>query len=241
MNIGNNMANVFHAQQATRPANIAISEKMTSQETGLAQGSENAEDAVNLGKTAEGGLDAVTEGLQQIRELAVQASNGTLNGDDKAAIQQEIEGLKEGINDAIKNTEFNTIKVLDEGFNGNVQTGANANQGRAMQIENTSLETLGIENFDVTGDFDIGDIDKAIETVSGERASIGAQTNGLESSIRSNDVARENTLASQNNLDEDFEKEIMEMKKSQVINQYQIQAQRQQMDMMKQNQLSVLG
>ncbi len=155
----------------------------------------------------------------------MQASNGILTEDDKGIIQNEINELKTGINDTLRNTEFNTIKVLD-GFNGNVQSGANSGQGQQMNIENTTLETLGIKEFDVTGDFDIGDIDKALETVNSERADIGAQTNGLESNIRYNQIARENTISSRSTVaGDDVEKALIELKQSQLQQSIQQQVQ----------------
>jgi len=213
------------AASASKPASIPISEKMTSQERGLEQSTNNMKDAVNLSRTAEGALNSVSDNLGRIRELAVQASNGILTDSDRSAIQDEIGGLKSSINDALQNTEFNSIKLFD-GFEGNVQTGPNSGQGQEMKIANTSIESLGIDGFDVTKDFDIADIDKAIEKVSESRAGLGAQENGLESNIRYNEVARENTLASKSNaIGEDFEKSILELRQAQLKQQIQTQTQ----------------
>lgn len=224
----------------SKPAAIPISEKMTAQETGLEQGTKNAQDAVNLAQTADGSLNSVTESLGRIRELAVQASNGVLSADDKSLIQEEINGLKSGINDALRNTEFNTIKLFD-GFNGNIQTGANPNQGTEMKIQNTSLETLGIQDFDVTGDFNISDIDSAIESVTTARSELGAQSNSLESNIRYNEIARENTLSSRSNvIDDDFEKSIMQLRQSQLQQQLQFQTQSMRQEQSR-NSLNILG
>lgn len=228
------------AASSSRPASVPIAEKMTSQERGLEQATNNSEDAVNMLQTAEGALGTIAEDLGRIRELAVQASNGILSDSDRGTIQEEISGLKSSINDALQNTEFNTIKLFDS-FEGNVQTGANENQGRQMRIENTSLETLGIKDFDVTGDFDISDIDQAIERVSEARSDIGSQTNGLESNIRYNEIARENTLSSRSNVvGEDFEKSIMELRQAQLQQQIQYSVQNMKKEE-EENGLSVLG
>lgn len=209
----------------SKPASIPISEKMTSQEKGLEQATANSEDAINLANTAEGALNSISEDLGRMRELAVQAKNGILSDEDRGIIQEEINGLKSGINDALQNTEFNSIKLFD-GFNGNVQTGPNEGQGREMVIENTSIESLGIAEFDVTGDFDIEDIDNAIEQVSEARSDLGSQTNGLESNVRFNEIARENTLSSRSNaIGDDFEKSIMELRQAQLQQEIQNQTQ----------------
>ncbi len=229
-----------NAASASKPASIPISEKMTSQERGLEQGASNAKDAVNLARTAEGALNSVSDNLGRMRELAVQASNGIMTADDKSIIQNEIEGLKSSINDALSNTEFNTIKLF-EGFDGTIQTGPNAEQGREMQIQNTSIDTLGIGDFDVTEDFDISQLDEAISSVSDARSNLGATTNSLESNIRYNEVARENTLSSRaTTLDQDFEKSIMELRQSQLQQQIQLQTQSLKQEEEK-NGLNVLG
>ncbi len=228
------------AASSSKPASIPISEKMTSQERGLEQGVNNAQDAVNMAKTAEGALNSVSDNLGRMRELAVQAGNGIMTAEDKGVIQEEIEGLKSSINDALRNTEFNTIKLFD-GFDGNVQTGANANQGRQMQIQNTSLETLGIADFDVTKAFNIDTLDDAINSVSEARSDLGATTNSLESNIRYNEVARENTLSARSTaLDEDFEKSIMELRQSQLRQQIQTQTQAMRQEQEKTS-LNILG
>ena len=214
------------AATSARPAAIPIAEKMTSQERGLEQASNNSQDAINLAQTAEGALNSVAEDLGRMRELALQASNGTLTDSDRGIIQEEINSLKSGINDSLRNTEFNTIKVFD-GFNGNVQTGPNSGQGRQMTIENTSLATLGIDGFDVTsGSFDLGDIDRAIEKVSEARSDLGAQTNGLESNIRYNEIARENTLSSRSTtVGDDITEALVDLRQNQLQQSIQNQLQ----------------
>ena len=222
----NNLTSLLqNAASASKPASIPISEKMTAQERGLEQATDNSRDAVNLARTAEGALGSVSEDLGRIRELAVQASNGILTDSDRSSIQEEINGLKGSINDALQNTEFNSIKLFD-GFDGNIQTGPNSGQGRQMTIENTSIESLGIKDFDVTGDFDISDIDSAIETVSEARADLGATTNGLEANIRFSENARENTLNSRSNvIGDDLEKSLIELRQAQLQQQVQTQVQ----------------
>tara|TARA_Y100000588_G_C13919901_1_gene781028 strand:- start:79 stop:774 length:696 start_codon:yes stop_codon:yes gene_type:complete len=198
------------------PASIPIAESMSGQERGMEQGVENTQDAINLANTAEGALSSVSDSLVRIKELAVQASNGILNDNDKSAIQSEINELKSGISDTLQDTSFNNIKLFD-GFNGNVQTGPSSEQGQTMTIENTSLDTLGIKDFDVTGSFDIADIDKALDQVNSERSDIGAQTNSLESNIRYNEITRENTLNARSNIvGDDIEKALMDLRQDQL-------------------------
>lgn len=207
----------------TKPAELSISESMKSQENGLAQGSENLQDAISLGQTAEGALNTVTDNLQQIRDLTLQAQNSTYTDSDRAVVQDQISQLLTDVEGSLKNTEFNTIKLFDGGFEGNIQ--GRDSQGQVMQIRNTSLETLGLDDFDITNGSGVEAIDKALQTVSETRGEIGSQTNAFESAIRSNDIARENTLASRSRFDEDLAKQVSELKRLQITQQYQFQLQ----------------
>jgi len=94
-------------------AGMAISNKMKTQVRGLKRASMNAEDGISLVETAEGALGEVHSMLQRMRELAVQAANGTLESDDRRAIQQEVEQLKEEITNTSNLTEFNKITLLN--------------------------------------------------------------------------------------------------------------------------------
>jgi flagellin len=94
-------------------AGLAISEKMRGQIRGLNMASKNAQDGISLIQTAEGALNETHSILQRMRELAVQAANGTNTDADRAEIQKEIEQLKSEIDRISTDTEFNTKKLLD--------------------------------------------------------------------------------------------------------------------------------
>ena len=99
-------------------AGLAISEKMRSQIRGLTQASTNAEDGISLIQTAEGALNESHSILQRMRELAVQAANGTETDEDRDNIQDEIEQLQDELDRIAETTEFNTMKLLDGSFDG---------------------------------------------------------------------------------------------------------------------------
>ena len=94
-------------------AGLAISQKMKTQIAGLNQASRNASDGISVIQTAEGALVEVEEMLQRMRELSVQAANGTSTDDDRAQLQAEVVQLKDEINRISETTEFNTKKLLD--------------------------------------------------------------------------------------------------------------------------------
>ena len=103
-------------------AGLSISEKMRSQIRGLNKASDNAQDGISLIQTAEGALNEQHSILQRMRELAVQAANGTETDDDREAVQNEISELQEELTRISETTEFNTMKLLDGSQAGSAAT-----------------------------------------------------------------------------------------------------------------------
>ena len=99
-------------------AGLAISEKMRSQIRGLNQASTNAQDGISLIQTAEGALQESHSILQRMRELTIQAANGTETDEDRGNIQDEITQLQDELDRISETTEFNTMKLLDGSLNG---------------------------------------------------------------------------------------------------------------------------
>lgn len=103
-------------------AGLSISEKMRSQIRGLNQASTNAQDGISLIQTAEGALNEQHSILQRMRELSIQAANGTETDDDREAVQNEITQLQEELTRISETTEFNTMKLLDGSLGGSSST-----------------------------------------------------------------------------------------------------------------------
>lgn len=101
-------------QAADDAAGLAISEKMRAQIRGLDQAQRNIQDGISLIQTVEGGLGSIADQLQRARELFVQAANDTLTNQDRVAIQQEVEQIKNGINHIANHTEFNGKDSLNQ-------------------------------------------------------------------------------------------------------------------------------
>lgn len=116
-------------------AGLAISEKMRGQIRGLNMASKNAQDGISLIQTAEGALNETHSILQRMRELAVQAANGTNTDADRAEIQKEIEQLKSEINRISTDTEFNTKKLLDGSIANSAKIDPEANAAKLVGIE----------------------------------------------------------------------------------------------------------
>src|SRR5690606_6252073 len=107
-------------------AGLAISQRMTTQVRGMDQAARNANDGISLAQTAEGALQEISNNLQRIRELAVQAANGTNSDEDKQALQKEVQQLKDEITRVVDNTKFNGKQLLNASGTISIQVGANA-------------------------------------------------------------------------------------------------------------------
>ncbi len=219
---------------------LTIAEKMNSQETGLNVGSDNAKDGVSLLNVADGALGQITDSLQRIYELGVKAGSGLNTGEELGAIQSEVDQLLSDIEGTARGTEFNTMKILD-GSMADLELATKPDgTGQKIRMASSTLADLGIEGFDVTKDFDLSKITDAISKVSESRSSMGAQTNALESAVRYNDYAAENTLSSRSRIEDlDMAKAISEKKKQETLNQYQTMMQRMQQNNMQNNTLAL--
>ena len=126
-------------------AGLSISEKMRGQIRGLNQASTNAQDGISLIQTAEGALNESHSILQRMRELSVQASNGTETDDDREAVQKEISQLQDELTRISSTTEFNTMKLLDGSLAGPQGVSKGSNQTIGSQISNLkAAETLSL-------------------------------------------------------------------------------------------------
>jgi len=125
---------------------LAISEKLRGQISGLQRAGMNAQDGISLLQTAEGGLSVITEMVQRMRELAVQAGNGVYTSNDRAEIQKEVEQLKEEINRVAESTEFNTKKLL----NGDSSALWSTDKTNVLEATVLGQVTEGNYNFSIT-------------------------------------------------------------------------------------------
>jgi flagellin len=138
-------------------AGLSISNRMDAQIRGLTMAVKNANDGISLMQTAEGALDEVTNSLQRMRELAVQAVNGTNNAQDRAALDAEVQQLKSEIDRTAKTTQFNSINLLDGSYqNKLLQIGDKANQTLKIGIAGAKVSDLGMGTSANAGNVFIG-------------------------------------------------------------------------------------
>ncbi|OIR08469.1 B-type flagellin [mine drainage metagenome] len=125
-------------------AGMAIAARMTSQIGGMTQAAQNANDGISLAQTAEGALAQVTNDLQTMRNLSVQAANGTNSAGDRASIQASITQLQQDISQIAANTQYNGLNLLDGTLNNvQFQVGSNAGQTILASVGTASASAIG--------------------------------------------------------------------------------------------------
>ncbi|MCI8598064.1 MAG: flagellin FliC5 [Lachnospiraceae bacterium] len=205
---------------ANGAAELAITENEKAQITGINTGTKNLNDGLSLLRTSDSAQGSITNSLQRMRELALRATSSILNPTNRASIQQEIEQLKKEINRVSGQTTFNGIQLLDGSQTEGVKLVSDAYGGEinVNSSINSTIDALGLADFDVTKSFDIGAIDKALDQVTGDRTTLGAQYNKLEYAINYNGYASENLTASMSRMgDADIEETLMKLKHQQTI------------------------
>ncbi|WP_340267374.1 flagellin N-terminal helical domain-containing protein [Sphingobium mellinum] len=217
-------------------AGLAIAATMSSQIKGMTQGIRNANDGISMAQTAEGALGEVTNMLQRMRELTVQASNGINDTNAKTNIQTEITALSSQITSTLANTEFNGQKLFDgtAGTAGavTIQAGANASDTVTMNFGDLAAPLATILGFDATtattANFatalgsaaTAGSFDEAIQAISTARAGLGSVQNQLESTVNglTNNITNLSDARSRIE-DADFSAETTALAKAQILSQ----------------------
>ncbi len=210
-------------------AGLAIASTMEARLRSDNQAIRNVYDGLSLAATAEGALGQATESLQRMRELAVQAANGSNSAADRQALQAEVSQLQQGLGQLADTTQFNGQKLLDGSFNGQVQAGANVGDTRPLTIGNATPQALGISALDVTTPAGaasaIEALDSALSGVNGFRAEIGAAQSGLSSALANLSGTYENLAAAKSRIsDTDYAQESGNLSRNTVKQQAATQA-----------------
>ena len=210
-------------------AGLAVSEVMRSQIRGMGVAQRNAQDGVSMVQVADGALGNVGDMLQRLRDLAVQASNGTLTDAQRANLDAEVQQILTEVNKTGTDTEFNGIKILAGSVATaasavTLQVGANSNQSIAFTIGTVSAGDLGISGIAVStaasATAAIASLDAAISAVSTRRASLGAIQNRLEHTINRLGMTSENLQAAESRIrDADMAAEMISFTKNQILQQ----------------------
>jgi len=211
-------------------AGLAISERFTSQIRGLDQAIRNANDGISLVQTAEGALSEVSDALQRMRELAVQAKNGTNTSSDRASMNDEFAALASEIDRISNTTEFNNMNLLGQASTPDIQVGweNGANNTITITLVNisaaaaTGVGSATARNLNTVSGAGsaLVALDSVIDNITNLRGDFGAIQNRLESAVRNMENVVENQSAARSRiLDADFARETANLTRTQILQQ----------------------
>ncbi len=213
-------------------AGLAISNAMTSQIRGMGVAVRNANDGISLAQTAESALGVITDTMQRMRDLAVQAANtGAVTASDRDKLQTEFKQLNDELSRVVKNTEFNGKKIINGSLSGgvNFQVGANTagDNQIAISINNVSVTLSNVTAASIGGTASAGIvlsainvIDAAIKSIDTARAKLGAIQNRFTTTVTNLQASIENQSAARSRIvDTDFAQETAALSRSRILQQ----------------------
>jgi flagellin len=214
-------------------AGLAIATKMTSEIRGLAAASRNANDGISLTQVAEGAMGEVSNILQRMRELAVQASSGTVSQSDRTSIQAEVTQLTQQITNIAGRTSFNGITLLNGSTSATtpvsikIQVGNNSGETVDLSIAAVNLTALGLNGMATWADADgagataaLSTINTALDSISSSRATLGGLQSRLEATVNNLNTTVTNLTDARSRIeDADFSVESTALAKNQILSQ----------------------
>ncbi|MBD9355078.1 flagellin N-terminal helical domain-containing protein [Methylomonas albis] len=217
-------------------AGLAIADRMTSQIRGMTVAMRNANDGISMAQTAEAGMGTITETLQRMRDLAVQAANrAAVSGSDRDKLQAEFKQLGAEVKRIIQNTEFNGKKILNGSLIGaNFQVGANTAADNQVSVTVSDLiKVTSLSALFGTAGYSIGSgaastkvrsaisaIDTAIKRIDTFRSNLGAIQNRFITTISNLQSSIENQSSARSRImDADFASETANLSRSQILQQ----------------------
>ncbi|RPH43379.1 MAG: flagellin FliC, partial [Burkholderiales bacterium] len=215
-------------------AGLAIANRMDAQARGMNVAIRNANDGISLAQTAEGALGKVTDMMQRMRELAVQAANASNTSTDRTSLNAEFTQLAAEVDRTLLSTRFNGQAILAGSAGGlQFQIGANNAATDQLMVTTTNMATAATitavttaTTAVITGttaanaNLMITALDTAIDTINSERATYGAVQNRFEAVIANLQISAENQTAAKSRIvDADFAKETAALTRAQILQQ----------------------
>ncbi len=209
---------------ADDPAGMAQSTSYQVQLSSQAQAMSGVQNNMSLLDTASGGMSQISDGLQQLNALAVQAGNGSLNANDLQSIQDQMSQLTQGIDQIARNTQFNGQNLLDGSFSSSLQS-----SGVSVALPNLSSAALGISGLDISSSSGqanaVSAINNALDLVNSQQASAGSVSAGLDAELSNLSDSYTNLSAANSSVsDTDFIKVISDMAQKTAQQQASIKA-----------------
>jgi len=216
----NRLSSLLRINQASDDvAGFAIAERFNTQIRENTAETSSIQGGINLIETADTGLDVQSQAISRVRELAVQASNGTLNDDQRAAINAEAQELVGLIDQTAQETSFNGIRPLEAGTG---EVALDAQGDVSVEFEESTVQSLGLDSIDLSTQQGAQDalaaLDAAAEQVNTNRANLGAQQNSLSTSIAVRETETENLEAAESAVrDLDVGREFVERARNEIL------------------------
>jgi flagellin len=215
------------ANAADAAAGLGISERLRAQIRSLGQAQRNANDGISLVSTSEGALNEVSTILVRMRELAVQANNGTVSDADRDTLDQEFQDLIAEVDRIASSTEFNSITLLDGSTASvafQVGSGIASTDTITVTLASALASDLGVDSLDIssagTPTTAISAIDTAIDSVSSTRGDLGAAQNRLTSTIANLGVSIESLSGAESRIrDVDVAFETADLTRNSILQQ----------------------
>jgi flagellin len=209
-------------------AGLAISERLNSQINGNNVAINNANDAISLMQVADGGAAQISDNMQRMRELAVQAANGTLNSGDRDNLAVEFNALANEVSRLSNATTYNNVNLLNSGTTLTFQVGAGTTSNDQITVSTVDLQasTLAIDSASIQISAAslalaaITNLDSSINTLTTARARFGAALNRTNAVISSLQISVQNQSAARGRIvDADFAAETANLSRSQILQQ----------------------
>ncbi|OAT37069.1 FliC/FljB family flagellin [Proteus myxofaciens] len=163
-------------------AGQAISNRFTANVKGLTQAARNANDGISIAQTTEGALNEINNNLQRIRELTVQAKNGSNSESDIKSIQEEVTQRTAEINRISEQTQFNGVKVLSGDTALNLQIGANDKEQISVDLKKMDATVLGVDKLDLSAKSVLGSKATSVEITTGTAPTATTETQKIDTS-----------------------------------------------------------
>ncbi len=209
-------------------AGLQMSEKMRAQIRGSQKALDNVQDGINMLNIADGAMQSITDAVQRMRELAVQASNDTYSSAQRSAMQTEYDSLSSGITQMAQAAQFNGIHLLDASAPANLNLQITANQGGTSDDFDVISGLMDITSITFTASMlshasaqtAIQTLDTALDAINSTRSRLGAFTNRLDYIGQNLATNFENTSASESRLrNVDVARESSNLARNQILQQ----------------------
>jgi flagellin len=208
-------------------AGLSISQKLEAYEAASNQGVRNLSDGISMVRVADGGMSETSGNLSRMRELSIQAQNGTMGDSERNAIQQEFDALASEVTRSAESAQYNGKQLLSGDISGAnaivLEDGSEMGADVSISIEAQSAAALGVEGLDASDPATLDALDNAMNQVSSARAELGSAESRISSQIRGLEIQSQNAAEANSRIrDTDFANETAKTTRNSILQQFQV-------------------